>query len=564
MLEVLDRGVSHMKSWKMSLGVMGFVFFKMQVCGAMQFIPPQVILSLGWDSHQNVVLNVLNEEEEPLEVQISLGPFSQVRMRRQGVKLDAHEKKEIHWSGQELASSPVILHLQSEVLFLNRNLKVQGPFVFEILKKTEAGIVRYSYDETFLSRRRLIEDPDLQVGSGRFCSLPECMISAFSTHPVFAGVESMIRRGEMDEKKRAISPVEDPSSREQAIIRGHLSFKLRNLSYQAAEKVAVSVFALNEEGMVRIGSTEVRQDGSWMVSSSLNQVNQKIRVIYKAQNDFFTLNDPHHQVYTWSDEERVLQKDTDLGFRYIDLSLQGDLPGLDEVYLGAVQLWSKLSAQGLNILRQSPVEVVFPNSLATHSCILSGPQGPYPWSCSYATDGKIYLIPAHANRSVIQHELAHSIHSFFWKGQMPMGSGGAHNLWDCFHPGLALTEGFADFIAYWAQYGPETKNPRIEYFDLDIETLPEAVCSQAGSEMRVAATFWDLYDSQIDGPDAQTAVDQVLSLNLAAPISFFLTHPRNTMVEYLSVFQEGQSAQMKLKMKKLFRLNRMISSFGRD
>jgi hypothetical protein len=585
LLECLGLEVPCMKRWITLLNwfFCSFLLIGLQIerCGAMQFVPPQVLLRVEVGRDQSLVLRLLNQESKSLEMSIASGSLSQINIPNFDINLDSYEQKEVTLTQVPSLMQSSILHLQTEVLFLDQGLRVQGPFVFEVLRKTPTGIEKQSYGDAFLSRRVRVQDPDLQMRGDPSCSsLKPCSIQIFSTHPVPLEAQASVTDGYAESQNqnqdwnRAQSLVLNQERREEfeewnsisreeipsTVVRGHLSLKLRNRSYQAAQKVGVTVFWLQEGGGVsRVGSTSVKSDGSWQVISPLSLLNQKIRVLYKTQNEFFTLNDPRHQPYVWSDELKLLQRDTDLGFRSIDLSLQGDLPGLDEVYLGAIQLWSKLSAQKVNVLRKAPVEVVFPNSLATQSCILSGPQGPYPWSCSYWNDGKIFLIPAHANKSVIQHELAHSIHSFFWKGQMPEGSGGVHNLWECFHPGLALTEGFADFMAYWAQYAPVESRPIIPYFDLDIETLPEAVCSNLGSEMRVASTFWDLYDSHVDGLDPATAYDQISSPNWAAPISLFLSHPRNTMLEFLEVFQSGQSSFTQSEVKKVFKLNRMVS-----
>ena len=542
---------------------------------ATQFLPPRVLLQLDVSpSDHQVKVIIINEENEPIEMRIWQGDLSRVKLPILRAHLDSQEAQTLILPLEPISHSLTHLHLQSEVTLLHRKISVAGPQVFEVFKKWGSRFKNISYSDAYLSQRVSLDDSDIEARLP--CEQGACQDLFFRTQPIGNQSVSLndqvsdlaLREGESRSSQYSLSPqLESPRESSSVMtevgpkrveIQGRLFFKVRAQNYRPAEKMRVSAWVLIQGKWKKLGSAPVKADGSWFLVGPQGFLGQRARVVYQTQNEFFTLNDPSHRPYSWTDEWFVLQEKTLIGARFIDLTLEGNLPGLDELYLGALQLWSKFQSIGISLLRSSPIEVVFPNSLSTNECIFNNGHGAYPWSCSYWQDGKIYIIPAHANRSVIQHELAHSIHSSFWGGRMPSGAGGAHNLWECFHPGLALTEGFADFIAYWSQYDRQAQDPRIEYFNMSIETLPEGVCAQPGSEMRVASTFWDLYDAQIDGRDPESEFDQVMSLDLRTPIQVFLNSPKNSMPEYLKEFEKSLSFPNPTELIKVFRLNKML------
>jgi hypothetical protein len=142
---------------------------------------------------------------------------------------------------------------------------------------------------------------------------------------------------------------------------------------------------------------------------------------------------------------------------------------------------------------------------------------------------------------------------------MPPGSGGTHNLWSCYNPGLALTEGWANFVAYWVQFDRNETNPIAPNFGgMNIESIPSGVCANQNGEMRVAATFWDTYDYWNDGPNPANSYDSLLYTNQATPIAIYLGNKRNSASAYLAVMQAGQSAYWQNEFTKLFRLNKIV------
>jgi hypothetical protein len=140
---------------------------------------------------------------------------------------------------------------------------------------------------------------------------------------------------------------------------------------------------------------------------------------------------------------------------------------------------------------------------------------------------------------------------------MPPGSGGMHNLWDCYNNGLALTEGFANFVTYWTQFDRSVASAVAPYFGMNIEAIPAGVCANQTAEMRVASALWDMYDIPNDTSNA-TARDALYYVNPAVPVALYLNNKKNSMAEYLPVTQAGQSSFWQAEFTKLFRLNKII------
>jgi hypothetical protein len=349
-----------------------------------------------------------------------------------------------------------------------------------------------------------------------------------------------------------------PSPLAFAAFRGRLSLKVDASTYKAAWGWVVRVWQKPAGSWNFLGWAYVGGDGRWQVISSAATSGAPTWIEYRTINRFVSLQDPAGNPYTWGDPWTLSGALLDVGSRYADLTTTGDLPGVDKLYVGATNIWVKFFNNGMNALRDQTIQVTYPNSLTSGRCIYDDGAGPYAWSCSYWADGKIYIIPAHASISVVQHEIGHSINSYYWSGNMPPGAGGSHNLWDCYNPGLALTEGWANFLTYWVQFDRNNSNPVAPYFNMNIESIPAGVCANQNAEMRTAATFWDTYDYWNDGPNTASQYDSLLYTNQAVPVSIYLNNKRNTTAEYLAVMQAGQSTYWQGEFQKLFRLNKIV------
>ena len=169
------------------------------------------------------------------------------------------------------------------------------------------------------------------------------------------------------------------------------------------------------------------------------------------------------------------------------------------------------------------------------------------------------MISAHGFEFVVQHEIAHSINSFYWGGHMPSGSGGAHSFSQCYTNGLGLSEGFADFVAYWTQFNRDAVDPQATYANRSFET-PTNACNGQSNETWVAATFWDMYDSPNDGSDANSKYDSLLFVDQAEPVAVYLGNSgKNNMSDYLGVIKGFENNYWGGEFTKLFRLNTIIN-----
>ena len=256
-----------------------------------------------------------------------------------------------------------------------------------------------------------------------------------------------------------------------------MSLKMSANSYKAAWGWVVRAWQNVNGNWNFLGWTYVGGDGSWQIGLSNVVGGKPIRVEYQTKNRFVSLQDASGNPYTWGDNWNLTGGVTDIGYRFADLTVNGDLPGVDTLYVGATNVWEKFYNNGMNALRDQPIEIYYPNTLASGKCVENSGSGNFAWSCSYWSTGQIYIIPEHAFASVVQHEIAHSINSFYWNGNLPPGAGGMHDLWNCYNNGLALTEGFADFIAYWVEFDRTNPAPVAEYFNMNMETVPDGVCA---------------------------------------------------------------------------------------
>lgn len=345
------------------------------------------------------------------------------------------------------------------------------------------------------------------------------------------------------------------------VIQGKFFLKLPGPVYQGAWAWEARAWQNFGGFWFFLGWTYVGGDGSWSIPV-LPIAGTTVRIEYQAANRFVQLQDASTNVYTWGDNWTLTGPVTDIGGRAADFTVNGDLPGMDKLYVGATDEWVKFYNNGMNALRDQPIQVTYPNSLASGKCQStdnSTPPKTIPWSCSQSADGKIWIIPAHGDKSVVQHEIAHSINSYYWNGTLAPGSGGKHDLTNCFNNGIGLIEGFADFMPYWVQFDLTASSPVASYYNISVETVPTNTCAGQTAEMRIAATFWDTYDYWNDGSDVNSKYDSLYYTNQAAMISLFLNNKKDTMQDYLDVMKNGQPDSVKTQFERIYRLNTIIN-----
>lgn len=232
--------------------------------------------------------------------------------------------------------------------------------------------------------------------------------------------------------------------------------------------------------------------------------------------------------------------------------------GVERIVLllrGASRLWVKSYTNNLNVLLAQPIRIRFPKSLETNMCQSEDKKGKtIAWSCAYK--GETWIIPEHADHTVIQHELGHIINHDRWGGKMPDGSGGRHIASECYNPGLALSEGFASFLAYWTQLERNSSQTDVGFGP--IETLGDDVCKGETNERRVTATFWDMYDVPSEWVNSTSNDSWYFALQAAA-IKLYLNNGKlNSMKEFMDLLKSKMHHSTGPSVEALFRLNTII------
>ncbi len=111
----------------------------------------------------------------------------------------------------------------------------------------------------------------------------------------------------------------------------------------------------------------------------------------------------------------------DFGLETVDTSASGDLSGIGDVYQAAMDFWWGFYSASVNPNRSKSIKLYYPNTWE-----FCGTKG--LWSCA-ASEGKIWLIPAHANSFSVEHELSHQLNYEFWGDSFP-NVGGSHDLFN--------------------------------------------------------------------------------------------------------------------------------------
>lgn len=177
----------------------------------------------------------------------------------------------------------------------------------------------------------------------------------------------------------------------------------------------------------------------------------------------------------------------------------------------------RFARDAVALLRKLDVNPVAPRPLSIFSrAPLNGTpvrsDDPF-WSHYEPDTHAIQIAPEHAaTAAVLNHELGHAILGH--RCVRIASAGGAHGATDSLDPGTAMSEGWADFVAAVLTNTLLTQRGRAQVHatfgtpllaGLDLETRPAAIVPDPAVEYCVAATLWDLYDTQQEpGPDPDT------------------------------------------------------------
>ncbi|NSW84812.1 MAG: hypothetical protein HPY84_00660 [Syntrophobacteraceae bacterium] len=321
----------------------------------------------------------------------------------------------------------------------------------------------------------------------------------------------------------------------------------------------------NETGSwKKLASGWVEVDGYWQlqVPSSLGYQGKQLRVVYLSYNSYYAPQDQSGSKYAWKDPDREnIPTNYDAGHRYADTD-GGAYNGVGELVEAAMFMWSRLYWDaGINPVPSSPIKLYFPNTW--YDC---GDGTGSPWSCANAS-GEIWLIAAHGIQAeVVTHELSHQLNNKFWGNKKPAGSGGSHSLTGCYPTrlGMALREGFAEFIPAWVGYpsrnvaegGFSSGRWNLGY-DIETRFSPPACSNGWENELWVARTFWDLHDTRSDGDDILwfTHKGAVIAIYLGNGIAS--DGDARDMRYYENIYRDAASAGHESFITDIFEQNRM-------
>ena len=543
-------------------------------------------------------LHVQNRGRETYRLSFLPGPAGTVQFRPVLIALEPGAMADLNLGQLVFTGGVEVFDVNSIVSALPPAQKptgegqvVIGPTLYEVLVVDSISVRKTTYENQFLARRMPVRGDSsparIDFGGGYFSSRAIGALAFESTRidpddgvwrtPPPIDLPSPIEMSNMAPKQlpdfsatgagTATSKREGAEERDAktsantngvfGTIQGKLFLKVPS-GFNPAWGWSARAWQLIGTTWIQIGHAWVKGDGTWSLDFLFPPIpGIKVRIEYQPANRFVQLQDENQNVYTWGDNWNLTGSLTDIGFRSLNLTKTGDAPGIDVIYQGATALWRRFKADGMNAVRDQPIQITFPNTSLSTCPQVDANNNPIPWSCSNSGSGQIWLISKHAKAGVVQHEIAHSIHSYYWNGSMPNGSGIQHKLIGCYNPGVALTEGFADFMPYWVQFERDNPGPQEASLGYNIENPGPGFCSGPTNEVWVSATFWDVYDSHNDG--VAPLADTWDFFHHGAAVGTFLNNSgHNSMTEYWAVYITILGGNMTMPIFDTFLLNTML------
>lgn len=296
------------------------------------------------------------------------------------------------------------------------------------------------------------------------------------------------------------------------------------------------VYAFLDMGFISISvaKTNVGANGNWSVALPALPAGYPVYFVYQPRNIYFTMMNSSGAYYSFSSgaEHPTADNKTLNEFTQAAYLSSSDLVGLGEVHRDGMEFWESLKTKGEGIdpVSDKSISIHYPNTKDT-----CGRKDGKLWSCAYPS-GNIWIIPQHATGNVLKHELGHQLQYKFWNGQTPDNSSGTHSLTGCYTTGLALSEGFADFMLMWSNLdrnSPSANTP----MNVERPDLAGACTTKNSNELWVAGNLWDFYDSVTDNKDTIYYVHTGI-----VPKMYLNSGKHNSMSEYLSTFKSKASA----------------------
>ncbi|MBI5139367.1 hypothetical protein HZA26_02030, partial [Candidatus Nomurabacteria bacterium] len=391
--------------------------------------PPKISFETYF-RRNTVYVQLQNKEQVTLLLTLQEGTLSTIGIRPKTVELLPNVVTTIPL---EIAMRPgrQVLHITSQAVFRHSQLRVQAISILQPVEVSQQVVKKLSFEEAFLMKRQKLQGKsqlskidlgggliDQQpIGSLFFNSTPlsnniQIQTFQFRSPSNYAQMKlKQLPSISLPQKGNAFTPInpngdpsgdpfdvnnhdniednptENPAPYIDAMltVKGNLSLKMDAATYKAAWGWVVKAWQM-QAGIWRfLGWNYISGDGNWDIQVDSAQVDNTlpIWVEYQTKNRFISIQDQAGNPYTWGDAWNLKGVFTNIGYRVADLTSNGDMPGVDRIYVGATLVWVKFFNNGINALRDSVIPITYPNSLASGKCKYDDGAGPYAWSCSY-------------------------------------------------------------------------------------------------------------------------------------------------------------------------------------
>jgi hypothetical protein len=207
-----------------------------------------------------------------------------------------------------------------------------------------------------------------------------------------------------------------------------------------------------------------------------------------------------------------------------------------------IRVLNELKKRGVNVTALRPLHCFFRPAT---------PAGQFPagatnptWPHYNPAFHSIQVQPWKTWKETLHHELGHS--TLGNSCVQIIGGGGQHTMTGVSRPGVAMSEGWAHFVALALGYSQNTAKPVWRGFDWEAGTRSDGGSAGKPSpniEFRVACTLWDLYDKVVDGNDSVSLTFQDLFRVYSPSLQVLTKGPFiPNIADYLKRLKQNQPA----------------------